>query len=210
MTPGRVTESPGMGTMKRLALTAAALVLAQPAAALDFTWRVDGQTIAVDATGDFELASADALARFLATEAPLFHGRRVASISFDSTGGNALGAWNVAQMVHARRLNTSVASSGQCASACVLSWAAGATKSIPYNGAVGVHRCAADTPADADRCTEGSAALLRAASAPASVVDALITTEPEELHWLTAAELSAWGARVTTGSHKRRARQAAP
>lgn len=91
---------------------------------------------------------------------------------------------------------TGVAHNGMCASACVLAWASGWRKSVATDSRIGVHMAE-----DANNKIAGNATLvtvnwLKTAGAPASVIAGAVTTQPDDIYWLSRSELVAWNVNI--------------
>ena len=104
-----------------------------PVLAMDYAWHEDEGRVVVMASGDVQR---DEATRFDDWRADHLRGRRIDAIVFDSAGGYIIGAWALAQDVHRLGVDTGIAHRGRCVSACVMPWAAGAHKTVPYDGAV--------------------------------------------------------------------------
>ena len=147
------------------------------------TYDVHGSV--VTARGDVEK---DELDRFIGAVEGITIGRVV----LDSGGGFALPALKIAQWVHAHHVTTGVVKGGRCASSCVMIWASGEKKTLPYNGAIGVHQCDAPTQVAIDACLHGTIELFQHTGAPDSVLADITITPNDDIHWLSLAELRAW------------------
>ncbi len=111
---------------------------------MSYQYSVDQGRLFIQAAGDFEadegkrfLAFIDGLPAHLFT---LFDGK--ATIVFDSPGGELNAGFVLAHIVWSFHLTTSVAKDGQCASACVIAWAAGVRRQMEANARIGVHQAA--------------------------------------------------------------------
>ena len=191
-----------MSRLRALAAAAALLVSAPPAEAMTYQYSVDQGRLIIQAAGDFEtdegkrfLAFIDGLPAHLFT---LFDGK--ATMVFDSSGGSLAAGFVIAHIVWNFHLTTSVAKDGQCSSACVIAWAAGAHKQMQAGAHIGVHQAALgraaapgeDGPSVERYSTAIMARWLRANGAPGIVVAQTISTPPTKLYWLTDADLAAW------------------
>jgi hypothetical protein len=105
------------------AALAVAFIAASSAHAMDYSYRVFGKQIVIDATGEIEMDEASRLFNWI-NEQRWGH-RKAYTIVFDSPGGYMVGGVQMASVVERFRLNTGVAHGGECASACVMAWAAG-------------------------------------------------------------------------------------
>jgi hypothetical protein len=167
----------------------AALLAAQAAHAMDYSYRVVGREIVIDASGEIEEDEGARLGNWL--RAQRWGKRRAHTIVFDSPGGIMYGGVQMAAIVERFKLNTGVAHRGQCASACVMAWSAGVHKSSATDADVGVHMARQGDRIASD-ATLFYANFVKDHGAPDSVVAELISTPPEGMHWLTQAELQAW------------------
>jgi hypothetical protein len=104
---------------------------------MDYSYRVIGRQIVIDATGEIEMDERDRLAYWLSTQN--WGHRQAHTIVFDSGGGSMAGGIQMAGIVERYRLNTGVAHGGECASACVMAWSAGVHKSTATDAKIGVH-----------------------------------------------------------------------
>jgi hypothetical protein len=102
------------------------------------------------------------------------------------------------------KVDTVVANGAACASACVMIWGAGAYKTASVHAQIGVHggSSAVATNDDEKAAIEALATLamaraIAAEKAPATLVAAITTTSSEDMHWLTAADVTLWGGVVT-------------
>ena len=182
--------------LKTLVLSVAALVAAAiPASAMDYSYRVIGQTMVVDTNGDIGPHEQETFGRWLKT-VPI-HITNLPNLAFvlNSNGGNPASAAVIANFIHTNNVNTGVAEGGTCASACAIIWAAGAHKSVSASSRVGVHGTSLGGMIVGD-WTVAIAKLLRQYGAPATVVAAAATTDPDSIYWLTAQDYADWGVNV--------------
>jgi hypothetical protein len=171
---------------------AAALLISTPSYAMKYSWRVShGQVVAM-ASGDIEKNEGDIFNTWYQTLS-----EKISSIELDSTGGHVVGGFALGKIVHDLHLNTGIAKNGSCNSACVMVWAAGEHKSLPYDGSIGVHNCDAPNPTDAEICTLHMAQFLSANGAPPNVVVQVINTPNDDVYWLKLADFLAWKAKIT-------------
>jgi Clp protease len=132
-----------MSALRKLAATAVLLVSAPAAEAMTYQYSVEkGGRLVIQTAGDIEVDEGKRFLEFTdglpAHLFALFDGK--ATIVFDSRGGNLHGGFVLAHIVWNFHLTTSVAKDGQCASACVVAWAAGARRQMEPNSRVGVHQ----------------------------------------------------------------------
>jgi hypothetical protein len=161
---------------------------------------VDGRVI-VHAKGNIALAEAHAFNAWKDTLPDGVLRRGALLISLNSPGGSIAGALDFAKWIKDNKVDTVVANGATCASACALIWGAGWNKKAGVEAHIGVHgasnidRNATDEQrgaAEADG-TLTMARTLADEGAPTSIIAA---TLPNEMHWLTTAEVAAWGATI--------------
>jgi hypothetical protein len=175
------------------AALAVAFIAASSAHAMDYSYRVFGKQIVIDATGEIEMDEASRLFNWI--NAQRWGHRKAYTIVFDSPGGYMVGGVQMASVVERFRLNTGVAHGGECASACVMAWAAGVHKSSATDARIGVHM-ARDGDQIASDGTLFYARFVKQTGAPASVVAGLVSTPPQEVYWLSLTELRAWNTTI--------------
>ena len=175
---------------------AAAFIAASSAHAMDYSYRVFGKQIVIDATGEIEMDEASRLSNWLSLSAQSWGHRRAYTIVFDSPGGAMYGGVKMADIVARHGLNTGVAHGGECASACVMAWAAGVHKSTATDARIGVHMARDGDYQIASDATLFYAQFVKRTGAPASVVAGLVSTPPQEVYWLSLAELRAWNTTI--------------
>ena len=194
-------------------MNAPAAITIATATALAIAWAVPAQGVAlstrfyqghaiIDVVGAFEPGNSD---RFMAmVEAT----PRATMVVFNSSGGHVDEGEAIGAIIENHHLATGVAPDGQCSSACVLAWAAGARKSIAPDASIGVHNAYAETNEDdvAQRldgigATSQTGKWLRRFGAPDDVVNKLLDTPPERMYWLSAKDLAAWQVTVTGVPH---------
>jgi hypothetical protein len=110
--------------------------------------------------------------------------------------------------------NTGVEANGMCASACVITWAAGNKKSAATTSKIGVHGAYLDKSklanAQKDQTAKETGPLYEATwtlqiaqqlnmyGAPDHVVVKTIMTPSSDMYWLTMDDAKAWGADMHT------------
>jgi hypothetical protein len=187
-------------SLRKLAVVATLLASAHSAQAMTYLYYVDESRLVIQATGDVEF---DEGRRFLdftdSLPRPVFallNGK--ASIVFDSRGGNLHGAFVLANILSGYRLTTGI--EGQCSSACVVIWAAGAHKTIASGSHIGVHSATLNGAAIAGvngPMTERDYTIvmanwLRRNGAPPNVIAKMLSTPASGLYRLTDADLAHW------------------
>jgi hypothetical protein len=173
------------------------IAAASSAHAMDYSYRVIGRQIVIDASGEIESDEAARLFNWISAQR--WGHRRPYTIVFDSPGGAMRGGWEMASVVARFGLNTGVAHGGKCASACVLAWAAGAHKSSATDARIGVHMARIGDEIASDD-TLAYARYVKQTGAPNSVVAGLISTPPESVYWLSLAELRQWNTIIVDGA----------
>jgi hypothetical protein len=176
---------------------AAAIAAASPASAMTYSWRAIGDHIVIDAAGDIELNEKTAFASWIEYTHQNWGGLKATAIILNSDGGSVVGGDGLAGVIYQHHLLTGVAHGGFCASACVEVWASGVIKTVPFDGRIGVHHATVQGNDDqADNGTRYMVNVYRRLGAPASVIDATITTASSDIHWLTRHEYAAWSATI--------------
>lgn len=127
-------------------------------------------------------------------------GVRVERIFLNSPGGDVQAGMLVAKLVYNyRNIDTVVGRTDECASMCVLVFAAGANKVVYPTSKLGVHSVA-DVSEDGSRVeTTGSIAitatlarLMAAIHVPNSVIVKMLATESSGIRWLDYRDLNSW------------------
>ena len=130
-----------MRALRKLAALAAVVASVHSAEALTYQYSVEKGRLVIQAAGAIEPGEGTRFLQFTEDLPPhlfaLFDGHAV--IVFDLPGGNLNASFVFASILSRYHLTTGVASGGQCASACVTAWAAGARKTITPDGRIGVH-----------------------------------------------------------------------
>lgn len=159
--------------------------------------RYSGSEMALLIQGEIVSGDSARLITALATAEARYTDHRMRAIALDSPGGNVVEAAKMAFIIHSRGFVTAVPKGAVCASACVLLFAAGSRKIVSAGAALGVHGAAIGS-----RQTEGALAVttllakaLAAYGTPASVIGRMAVTPPDQVAWLTAAEIKMfpWG-----------------
>lgn len=181
---------------------AAALIAAGSAHAMEYSSRFVGQEVVIEARGEIEINEAGRFAAFLHGAQPRWGKAKARTIVFDSPGGVMFGGVQMAEIVAHYHLNTGVAHGGECASACVMAWAAGARRSSATDAHIGVHmaREGQNDPRPAGDATLFYANFVKRRGAPASVVAGLVSTPPSDVYWLSLDELRQWNTTLVDAS----------
>ena len=197
-----------MSALRSLALLG--LAWGTSAQAMDFSLGPPDENVFIYATGEIVSGDAQRFGEFLAALPP--PGDSLTFVVFNSQGGLIDEALVIAKAVERNRILTGVAVDGQCTSACVLAWAAGARKFSHDGVCIGVHSANADIRAKAKahsadekkarRNLESTANVLMARwlfdhAAPVNVTTKLLQTPSSKVYCLTAADLAAWNVRIT-------------
>ncbi len=188
----------------------AAHVCAGPSASMRFTafWPCAGNASycarRVLAEGDIQRDSAQALAAFLAAEKD-----EVFAVCFNSRGGDLVGAMKLGRFLRERRLDSCVAAEysrsvtvwkdetfvrdAVCASACVVAFAGGVTRRVASGSKIGVHQFRGAVGDAGEGPTQTAVVALSSyfegMGVRREIVDIASLVPPEEMHWLTPAEL---------------------
>lgn len=192
--------------MIRLGAALAALTLAwAPAEAMDYAYHLDKGSLIIYATGDIHEDESRRFLDVVATMPPpayrqLDSGKAV--IVLDSLGGHLQSALTMAHILSTYKAATSVAANGQCASACVVVWAAGVRKSVGDGARIGVHSATLNGVAGHDggpedqrievEATGVMARFFQRTGAPANVITKTYHTPSSAIYWLTDDEIAAW------------------
>ena len=191
---------------------AIALIIAsvQSAGAMDYSYRMSGQHVVIDAKGQIEPDESTLFLNWTTTLPPEINRllRQPGNdIVFNSPGGFVAGGFGLGKIIEEWPLATGVAAHGECLSACMLAWAAGVRKSAPRGVCLGVHHPTADATAQlspaqsvkqAADATDETVTWLHAHGALDTVLYELPRTPPEEIiHCLLFDELMAWGVNLT-------------
>ena len=184
--------------MKKFAI-AGAIVLSiggGPATAMDYSWRSYSDKIVIDAVGEIKVDEAKNFIAWVEQSRREWNGHRATAIVLNSGGGSVEGGREMGIMIADFHMTTGVAHGGQCTSACVLIWSAGAFKSA-NRLKVGVHMAIDIESGDpAVNGTIFTLHWLQKTGAPNSVVVGAMSTKPDDIYWLSEDELIAWGAKI--------------
>jgi hypothetical protein len=189
--------------MKRLLF--AALVAALTA----FVGAADAATFLPIGRGDYygrslvmtgEIIPGDAERLTAAIERQTDRGVRVERVFLNSPGGNVQAGAHLAKLIYDyRNIDTVVGRTDECASICVLVFAAGANKVVYPTSKLGVHS-ASTVSADGSRLetttsiatTATLARLMAAIRVPNSVIVKMLATETSGIEWLDYRDLNGW------------------
>ena len=125
-------------------------------------------------------------------------GQETSFITLDSSGGLLQEAHDMAVMIRGAGITTIVGGDDECASACMLAFAAG-THRIAWQGAsLGVHSAnngSADEdgrPREFDPATVMLARDMADFGTPAAVIAKLVLTPPDDMAWLDDKDVQGW------------------
>jgi hypothetical protein len=188
-------------------IAAAAFIgaMAAPAFGAEFLTRagkpLSGTTASeVFVRGEIVPGDARALAAFLRSA------RRVGSMTIDSPGGDVIEAIRMGEIVRASAISTKVAPGGQCSSACLFVWMAGATRIATSSvdnahlGRVGLHRPFLRAPENTEASLAAQANVVRGVTAyldsklmPRRLIDLMMSRPSNDVYWLASRDLDELG-----------------
>jgi len=176
---------------------ALALGTVAPVGAMEFAQKPlsDGSAFLV-ATGAIQTGDDEKLHSFV-TAMP--KSLKLVGIVLNSRGGNLAEGLCLASTIHNSALTTAVASEGLCASACFLMFAAGKHRLASASARIGVHSASSLEGEDSFGAQASTTLMARTAAAygvPASVIGRMVTTLPNDMAWLTAAEQQEMGIEI--------------
>jgi hypothetical protein len=123
-------------------------------------------------------------------------GKFVSSVRLDSPGGNLLEGVQLAEVVKFAKMATNVGQGATCASACFLIFAAGETKFANYTAQIGVHGASDETGRETTQSGAATVSMARIAKelgVPAAIIGRMVVTPPNEMVWLSPADLQSMG-----------------
>ena len=164
--------------MRHLLSALAGLLMAGTATtvhAIDI-YNVKDYPTAIEIRGSFEDGDEDYLKQVVLDRA----GKGVVTefVLLDSGGGQMKSAFLISRAVRRLEITTVIGDQAECASACVMVFAAGTDRHLWAGGRIGVHNASTADGSAADRATVGSAQELADYGVPASVVGKLVVTPP--------------------------------
>ena len=203
--------------MNRILAAAAVATLASAgnAGAMTYSYDLVGDdAVIIHAKGDIAFDELKTFSAWLQMVPPTVGHRPDFTVVLDSPGGNPFGAFNLGEAIRKGGGDTSVEANGMCASACVLTWAAGVKKSAAATSRIGVHNASVDqsklTDEEKKNASNENAPLyaktwsfemsqqLSLYGAPDRVVVKAMMTSATNIYWLTADDVKAWGASIRT------------
>jgi hypothetical protein len=119
-----------------------------------------------------------------------------AIVVLDGPGGNLGEALLIGEEVRRLGLGTVVGANRSCASACAIVFLSGRTRYVGKGAAIGLHPAAFPDGSVDPRATQAMALYLGRVGVPSSTLEALATTTPGEIRWLSPSELAALGIRT--------------
>jgi hypothetical protein len=193
-----------MSALRKLAAAAAVLASVHSAEAMTFLTDPsdkngqNGGNLYVYAKGTIEIGDAQRFRLFLAALPP-WKGDLILTLT--SPGGSVTEAMAIAAIVDKRHFVTN-AMGDECASACVLAWAAGAQRFVKAKTCIGVHNATVtgvakkSVAAAEDRWTLSMMTWVAAHGAPHNVLTQMLATSGSAMYCLTDADLAAWNVTV--------------
>lgn len=106
-------------------------------------------------------------------------------VVLNSDGGPVAEAALLSSRIRERGADTRV--EGECASSCILLFAAGQNKSLSYGSRVGVHRSDGGALVDS-----AMADLLLAFDTPPRIIKSMLATPNSRIYWLSPEDLASW------------------
>jgi hypothetical protein len=126
----------------------------------------------------------------------------VSSIALNSIGGSLVEAVEIAEVIQFEKLATIVRQGAKCASACFLIFAAGQPKLAGYNSQIGVHGASDEKREESALTSTATLSMARVANklgVPAAIIGRMVITRPNEMLWLSPAELQSMGTTMVSG-----------
>lgn len=188
------------------ALLGAGLVASVDASGAEFRAIPAGSDLVVlTAQGRIEAGDDDRLRQAIRA-----HPGREVVLALDSEGGAILPALEMAEIVARFRIPVIVGQNAMCASACFLVFAASPDRMADETARIGVHSASlhAQENATTMALTTAMARVASTYGVPHAIVGRLVTTPPDEMAWLTSAELRTMRVAILQPGDQRR--QAAP
>jgi len=167
-------------------VNAAALSASVAAAAEIKSFNLKDDSVEISISGSIAPGDNDTLTASI--KAANDAGKLVTSLRLNSYGGNLLEAIRVADWVRSAKISTNVGQSATCASACFLIFAAGETKYASMSARIGVHRASEKGIVSRD-ATTSMADVAKELDVPWSIIRRMINTPPDEIEWLSLADL---------------------
>jgi ATP-dependent protease ClpP protease subunit len=174
---------------------------AQPTQSLAYSYDIIGDRIIIHAKGaisDDEVTAFNAWWKTLPPHAAERMRVGTITLALDSPGGMIDGARHMTDWVKENKVDTVVPNGATCASSCVMIWGAGEHKFAGENAQIGVHGASSMLASNDAKVADAQGTLFVARTladekAPATVIAAVATTPPSDVHWLIPADLVAWG-----------------
>jgi hypothetical protein len=155
-----------------------------------------GYSTTIQMTGDIELNDGTKLANVLGYRAA--RGLKTEFLMLNSSGGYIWAAHEMAGLIRLYGITTIVDYNATCASACMLTFAAGVQRGAWAGARLGVHNASTDgtaedgSPSPADKGTVLLAQEMASYGAPASIITKLVITPPSDMAWLTNEDVAGW------------------
>ena len=146
----------------------------------------------IDLSGQIEVGDSNNLRTIIQTANDT--GRVVITIRLNSIGGNLLEGVSLAEIVRKGRIQTSVLSGSQCASACFIIFAAGSERFAHYTALIGVHGASDENGREtvqSGAATVSMARIVKELGVPPSVIGKMVVTPPDQVVWLSVDDLRA-------------------
>jgi len=153
------------------------------------------ESVAISIAG--EIVEGDAEALRLEIQRAQSAKLSISEVQLNSIGGSLYEGTSLARVVRAASLNTSVARSNICASACFLVFAAGSTKFVESGAKVGVHAATMASGNNDQREIKATDAMVRIAKllgVPSGIVEHMVSTPASRMFWLNGANFVSMGA----------------
>ena len=134
--------------------------------------------------------------KLLAALGALPSGAHLIALSINSPGGDAEEGVRLANTVHEKALSTAVGQGTVCASACFNVFAAGRHRFAHSTALIGVHGASVDGKDEpyAEAVTVRLPRQLSSFGVPDAILGKMITTRPDQIWWLTRADLQSMDA----------------
>ncbi|MFO1184448.1 MAG: ATP-dependent Clp protease proteolytic subunit [Bauldia sp.] len=189
-----------MGNLLRWAAGAGAFLAigaaAFPADAAQFSRFGSGAEVMIVLAGPIEIGDAERLASVLATLAP---NERVGVLALDSPGGVVRETAALVNLLPSPWIAL-VPSGATCASACTLIFGAASARAAAADAKIGVHSSSAARGAQtlsARVIADGEIVKLAVLMGlPGPIIDKMQRTPPDQIDWLTPADLRLWNVTV--------------
>jgi ATP-dependent protease ClpP protease subunit len=179
-----------------LCATALALSLIAPASHAANIWIDPKFPEMIDLQGEIVKGDGDKFSSVL--NQAFQHGTPIKAVRLNSVGGQVMAGVDIANKIRTLGLNTIVGNGDECASMCVLMFAAGAYRGHFSTGRIGVHSVTMDAGVDGAEGGETKdamavstmlARLYKEYGTPDSIIGKMVTTPSDQVTWLKTDEL---------------------